>query len=163
MGFLKKWAKKGLLKVGRLGLAAVTGGQSEAVIRTAQAASKGLQLMKAKDKLGKVPALALRSSQEKTKTPTPQAAKQLSAAAVAMPGGAPIKESRSARKGSTARRSSSRGSQGTRPKTKSPKTSSKRRPPSGGLDLAALSKSWAAAGRPGTWRGWIAKNKKKAA
>lgn len=35
----------------------------------------------------------------------------------------------------------------------------KRRPPPGGLDLKALSASWRAAGRPGTWQGWIAANK----
>jgi hypothetical protein len=34
-----------------------------------------------------------------------------------------------------------------------------RRPPKGGLDLKALSASWKAAGKPGTWQGWIAKNK----
>lgn len=44
----------------------------------------------------------------------------------------------------TARRSSSSG---------------KRRPPTGGLDLKALSASWRAAGKPGTWQGWIAANK----
>jgi len=35
----------------------------------------------------------------------------------------------------------------------------RRKPPSGGLDLKALSASWKAAGRPGTWQGWIAANK----
>jgi len=33
-----------------------------------------------------------------------------------------------------------------------------RRPPSGGLDLKALSASWRAAGKPGTWQGWIKAN-----
>ena len=35
----------------------------------------------------------------------------------------------------------------------------KRKPPTGGLNLKALSASWKAAGKPGTWQGWIAANK----
>jgi hypothetical protein len=35
----------------------------------------------------------------------------------------------------------------------------RRKPPTGGLDLKALSASWKAAGKPGTWQGWIAANK----
>lgn len=35
----------------------------------------------------------------------------------------------------------------------------KRAPPKGGLDLKALSASWKAAGKPGTWQGWIQANK----
>lgn len=35
----------------------------------------------------------------------------------------------------------------------------KRAPPTGGLDLKALSASWKAAGKPGTWQGWIKANK----
>lgn len=34
-----------------------------------------------------------------------------------------------------------------------------RKPPSGGLDFKALSASWKAAGKPGTWQGWIAAHK----
>lgn len=34
---------------------------------------------------------------------------------------------------------------------------SKRKAPTGGLDMKALSKSWRAAGKPGTWREWLAK------
>lgn len=40
-----------------------------------------------------------------------------------------------------------------------PKAKSKRAPPSGGLDLKGLSASWKAAGKPGTWQGWIQANK----
>lgn len=39
------------------------------------------------------------------------------------------------------------------------RTGARRRPPTGGLDLKALSASWKAAGKPGTWQGWIAANK----
>lgn len=44
---------------------------------------------------------------------------------------------------------------------KAPRSSSstKRRPPTGGLDLKALSASWRAAGKPGTWQSWIQANK----
>lgn len=36
---------------------------------------------------------------------------------------------------------------------------SKRKPPTGGLDLKALSASWKAAGKPGSWQEWIATHK----
>jgi len=39
------------------------------------------------------------------------------------------------------------------------KPKAKRAPPKGGLDLKALSASWKAAGKPGTWQGWIQANK----
>lgn len=54
------------------------------------------------------------------------------------------------------------GEEGPRPrrKRKPPKAlRPRRKPPTGGLDLRALSASWKAAGRPGTWQGWIAANK----
>jgi len=35
----------------------------------------------------------------------------------------------------------------------------RRRPPTGGLDLKALSASWKKAGKPGTWQAWISANK----
>lgn len=43
--------------------------------------------------------------------------------------------------------------------TKPAAARSGRKPPTGGLDLKALSASWRAAGKPGTWQGWIAQNK----
>jgi len=42
---------------------------------------------------------------------------------------------------------------------KARKVASGRKPPTGGLDLKALSASWKAAGKPGTWQGWIQANK----
>lgn len=52
-----------------------------------------------------------------------------------------------------------RGS-GPRRKRKPPRAlRPRRKPPTGGLDLKALSASWKAAGKPGTWQGWIAANK----
>jgi hypothetical protein len=40
---------------------------------------------------------------------------------------------------------------------------SKRVPPKGGLDLAAMAAQWRAAGKPGTWQGWIKSNPMKKA
>ena len=44
-------------------------------------------------------------------------------------------------------------------KAKRAPSGKKRAPPKGGLDLKALSASWKAAGKPGTWQGWIKANK----
>jgi len=38
------------------------------------------------------------------------------------------------------------------------KKASTRKPPKGGLDLAAISRAWKAAGKPGTWLGYIKAN-----
>lgn len=35
---------------------------------------------------------------------------------------------------------------------------SSRKPPKGGLDLAAIARAWKAAGKPGTWQGYIKSN-----
>lgn len=45
-------------------------------------------------------------------------------------------------------------------KTVTKRTSSgvKRQPPKGGLDLKAMAAAWRAAGKPGTWLGWIKSN-----
>jgi len=45
------------------------------------------------------------------------------------------------------------------PAPKARKAGGGRKPPTGGLDLRALSASWKAAGKPGTWQGWIQANK----
>lgn len=39
------------------------------------------------------------------------------------------------------------------------KPKGRRAPPTGGLDLKGLSQSWRAAGKPGSWQGWIKANK----
>lgn len=44
---------------------------------------------------------------------------------------------------------------------KAPKAKTTRKPPKGGLDLKALSASWKAAGKPGTWIGWVKSKGKK--
>lgn len=35
----------------------------------------------------------------------------------------------------------------------------RRKPPAGGLDLREIGRLWRAAGKPGTWQGWIAQHK----
>lgn len=42
-----------------------------------------------------------------------------------------------------------------KPAKKKAKTAKKRKPPSGGLDLKAISRAWHAAGKPGTWIGFV--------
>lgn len=73
-----------------------------------------------------------------------------------MPGGAPLAKPRL--KGVTVRRTR-RKAAASPAKPRKAASGGKRKAPSGGLDLKALSASWKAAGKPGTWQGWIAKNK----
>lgn len=50
----------------------------------------------------------------------------------------------------------------TKPKKRAPRkasTGAKRKPPTGGLDLKALSRSWNAAGKPGKWIDWVKSHK----
>lgn len=63
--------------------------------------------------------------------------------AVARPGGAPLRAAvaRAAASGPRRRRRA--------------RAAAPRRAPTGGLDLRALSASWKAAGKPGTWMDWI--------
>lgn len=43
-------------------------------------------------------------------------------------------------------------------KARKAKKPSNRKPPKGGLDLAAIARAWRAAGKPGTWLGYIKAN-----
>lgn len=70
--------------------------------------------------------------------------------AVAHPGGAPIVAA--ARAASPAGRRLRRAAPR---KAKSSGKPSKRRAPTGGKDFKALSASWRAAGKPGTWLAWV--------
>lgn len=77
-------------------------------------------------------------------TPTPVAA----GAAQTMPGGAPLNG-----RASTGKR---RRKAAVAKAPKAPKRSSGgRKPPKGGKDFKALSASWKAAGKPGTWLAWV--------
>lgn len=74
-----------------------------------------------------------------------------SSQATTMPGGAPLSPTRAlARKSPT---TSHRRRKGRGKATKAAGT--KRRAPTGGLDLKALSASWRAAGKPGRWIDWV--------
>lgn len=92
------------------------------------------------------------------------AAPNTNSPAVAMPGGAPISaaaRARSALPRRTRRRSSGRASKLTRaPRSAAAaraaaRAGSRRKAPTGGKDFKALSVSWRAAGKPGTWLAWV--------
>lgn len=83
--------------------------------------------------------------------------KVVSIRAQTMPGGAPLKGVTV----SAPRRRKAAASLTKKAPKKARKAASggKRTPPKGGLNLKALSASWKAAGKPGTWQAWIASNK----
>ena len=145
---IAKKVKKPLLGIVRTGLAAATGGTSEAVIRTAGTVKKAVQLAGINKKLAALPKVKL--AEAKYAVPSPTAATSVSA--TAMPGGAPLgKRAASSRKKASAPKS-------TKKRGKSAKRSAagkKRGAPKGGKDFKALSASWKAAGKPGTWLQWV--------
>lgn len=139
-----KKAKKPLLGALRTGLAAATGGTSEAVIRAAGTVKKAAELAGINRKLKALPAVKL--AEAKYSVPVPTSA--TSVTATTMPGGAPLGKRAAPGKPKKAKAK----------KTKSAAKSSagkKRGPPKGGKDFKALSASWKAAGKPGTWLSWV--------
>ena len=137
-----KKAKKPLLGALRTGLAAATGGTSEAVIRTAGTVKKAAELAGINRKLKALPAVKL--AEAKYTVPVPTSA--TSVTATTMPGGAPLGKRAAPGKPRKAK------------KTKSAARSSagkKRGAPKGGKDFKALSASWKAAGKPCTWLSWV--------
>lgn len=72
-----------------------------------------------------------------------------SSKAIARPGGAPISGAAAGAAAKLKRATHSRRKK----RTAAPRT--KRRAPTGGLDLKALSVSWKAAGKPGKWIDWV--------
>jgi hypothetical protein len=76
-----------------------------------------------------------------------RAAPNTAAPADTMPGGAPLRSAVAKLRRATHSRRARASS--------SPARASKRRAPTGGLDLKALSASWKAAGKPGSWMDWI--------
>lgn len=153
MGWLKraiKRNKKHLLKAGRLGLAAVTGGQSEAVLRVGALAKKVIDVKRAGLKLSKAPALQLAATA--LKYPGPK--KHIDMKPIALPGGARIAGPKKPKKvRSVKKRLPKTRIKVPKDKLPDPKTG-KRKAPGGGLDFAGMSRAWAAAGKPGTWRAW---------
>ncbi len=138
---LKK-AKKPLLGALRTGLAAATGGTSEAVIRTAGAIRTAAKVAGINKKLRNLPAVKL----AETKYTVPAPTEGVGVQATTMPGGAPLGKRaapgkpRKAKKVKSAKRAAS---------------GKKRGPPKGGKDFKALSAAWKAAGKPGTWLAWV--------
>ena len=78
--------------------------------------------------------------------------KPVASSAQTMPGGAPLKgkaPKKAAAKATTKRRKKAA------PKAVKPAGTKKRAAPKGGKDFKALSASWKAAGKPGTWLAWV--------
>lgn len=78
-------------------------------------------------------------------------------AAVTMPGGAPLKAAARAAVGSVKRRAKKAVARAVTKATRGARKAAggKRTPPKGGKDFKALSASWKAAGKPGTWIEWV--------
>jgi len=145
-------------KVAKAGLGVVTGGVSDKIL----AAAKGLSQAKK----------AVTKTNQATAKVAKIAGKQIDPVPVlkqARVGGRRYGTSRPAKRVTYSTQSTSRSSvkkKVTKKKvpavkaTKAPKAKSttKRAPPKGGLDLKRMSAAWNAAGKPGTWQGWIKSN-----
>lgn len=131
-------------KVVKTGLSVATGGKSDAVLKVAKGII-GAAKPKAKPAMTTADYAAVLDYQPDVTT-----GRTIYEDGVAMPGlkvkkkAAPKKKKAAPKKAKAA------------PKKAAAK---KRAPPKGGLDLKALSASWKAAGKPGTWQGWIKANK----
>lgn len=159
--FIKKHVKKLAVGAGRAALASITGGGSEVALKAGKVmggAAKTISRQKAAKRLGKATA---RDRMQEKKISGSSVANQ---SAVAMPGGAKIKDMRRStapsrrKKAAPKPKKAKKAPKMPRPKKPITTTSGKRIPPKGGLDLAAMSKAWAAAGKPGKWIDWIKKN-----
>lgn len=127
-------------KVVKTGLSVATGGKSDAALKIVKSVT-GIGKPKAKPAMTNADAVAALQYQPNITTGYGTFAE---GAGSAMPG---LK--RSAPKKKAARKK----------KAKKASNGYAKLPPKGGLDLKALSKSWNAAGKPGTWQNWIKNNK----
>ncbi len=140
--------KKGLLKVGRVILAGVTKGKSEKVIQNAKGIGAAVKTYK---NLSKRPAKSEAAAMAKAMAVSPPKIVGISSvAATTMPGGAPL---RGLPKRSVIKQPKAPAPKQAKKARKAP--SGKRSPPKGGKDFKALSASWKAAGKPGTWLAWV--------
>lgn len=152
MGFFKKLGrglrktvgKKLLSKIGRVGLGIATGGLSEKAIGVAKTIRGQLRGRRTKGEDAVMARLSAMS--------TPKL--QTTASATRMPGGAPLVKSARAGVPGFGRRVARRVKR-TRAAARQNAPRSKRKPPTGGKDLKALSVSWKAAGKPGRWIDWV--------
>lgn len=157
-----KVLKKVAVPVARGVLSTATGGLSEKAIQAAKALGVS-RVLGAK----KLQPLSVRGLIERVQTAGPAAKLSMPtggvgpAPAEVMPGGKRLprhythtsKGGLGLVKGS--RKPKRRAKKGT---SSAPKRSTGRKPPGGGLDLAAMAAAWRAAGKPGSWRDWIKAN-----
>jgi len=144
---LVKKVKKPLLGAARAALSISTGGLSEKAIGLANTAKKALAVGKVNKKLSAMPRLQIAD----VKYSVPAPSEGVGVKATTMPGGAKLRAP--ARK----KRAPAKAKKATK-KAPAKKTGAKRAPPSGGLNLKALSASWKAAGKPGKWIDWVKAN-----
>lgn len=155
----------------RAAAASVTGGLSEAAVRVA----KGIGAHRPA-RVPKIQPLSVRAVIAKTQVRAPGRLKGMPAATT-MPGGAPLTTGRKAKRrynaatDGIAKRGPQKGGRFRGPFTRRTGKTLKRalqrkhglpslakrsgRAPSGGKDFKALSASWKAAGKPGTWLDWV--------
>jgi hypothetical protein len=149
MGFsLKRLVKKAVKLGSKLATPILAATPVGAIALRAQQTLKSLGGNLKAARLGKIEPLSVRASIEKV---APRQAKILKLPSSIRPKG-----------GSGRRRTSGRGSR--MPQNRGTAVSKgKRVPPKGGLDLKAMAAAWRAAGKPGTWIGWIKSNQIKKA
>jgi hypothetical protein len=137
MGFsLKRFAKKAVKLGGKIAKPLLATTPVGKLALRGQQVLKGLGTNLKAARLGKLQPLSVRASVEKVAPGAAGAARTLKH----LP-------SRSSKNGSRMPQN-----------RKTPTAKGKRSPPKGGLDLKAMSARWNAAGKPGTWLGWIKTN-----
>lgn len=165
MGGLKKLFKKArkalklppitAANVGRVAAAVVTRGKSEKVVQSLKGVGDAVKAIKGAPAPRKTKSIAAVAA--KVAKLQPKIVGISKVQATAMPGGAPIKAKTTRRRRSTEGKADKINYQKPK-KAKAAKPKAARKAPKGGLDLKGLSASWKAAGKPGTWAGWIKKN-----
>lgn len=137
---------------GRVVAAAVTRGKSEKVVQQLKGVGAALKAVKG----APLPRITKAEAAHVIKTfkaRAPRVVPISSVQATTAPGGAPLAK-KAPRRRAAAKAKAPRAA-------KAPRRASGggRKPPKGGLDLKALAASWRAAGKPGSWRDWIKKNR----
>lgn len=153
MGFFS-FVGKALGKVAKAGLSVVTHGVSDKVLSVA----KGLGTQKATSTRaqGGLTTLKDQTAVMKVTQGTKKNIPASTASAVAKKATAIDYQAKVIK--STTRRKASKPLKKAKLPAAVAKTKGKRTPPKGGLDLKAMSTAWKAAGKPGTWQGWIKSN-----
>lgn len=148
MGFsLKRLVKKAVKLGGKIARPILATTPVGALALRAQQTLKSLGGNLKAARLGKLEPLSVRSGIEKIEPHRP--------ARFIRPMGV---SARSAGKGGSGRRRSSKKGSRMPQNRKTPTGTTRRVPPKGGLDLRAMAVQWRAAGKPGSWREWIRTN-----